>query len=110
MDPVIVPRRREDFFKENGDPTLRFIRYLESLTITTNTASTTVVDNIDLINDNKLAIEVNAQGIDELARYAGLQSQIQFLQQQIDGLPEFTIDTTGFTVDSTLITVDKATA
>ena len=110
MDPVIVPRRREDFFKENGDPTLRFIRYLESLTITTNETSSTIVDNIDLINDNKLAIEVNAQGIDELAKYAGLQSQIQFLQQQIDGLPEFTMDTTGFTMDSTQWTMDKVLA
>lgn len=31
-DIIIVPRRREDFFDKQGDPTLRFIRWMESVT------------------------------------------------------------------------------
>lgn len=46
---VIVPRRREDFFMPNGDPTLRFIRFLESLTGATNENTTIIVDNSDAI-------------------------------------------------------------
>lgn len=38
-EQVIVPRRREDFFKPNGDPTLRHTKFLESLTGQTNTSS-----------------------------------------------------------------------
>ena len=104
-ETVIVPRRREDFFDNNGDPTLRFIRFLESLTNTTNETVIISVDQSEEIQENTDDIASLKSSIS-----ANTYSQIQFLQQQIDGLPEFTIDTTGFTVDSTLITADKVVA
>jgi hypothetical protein len=39
---IITPRRKEEFFDRNGDPTLRFIRWMELVTGQTNTTSTTV--------------------------------------------------------------------
>ena len=89
MTTIIVPRRRQDFFDERGEPTLRFIRWMEGVTETTNESN------------------------DELASLATVQylsSQDQWLQQQISGLPEFTMDTTGFTMDTTQFTMDKVTA
>ena len=137
-DPVIVPRRREDFFDSDGNPTLRFIRFLESLTDTTNEGtstindnaeaialntvligvnstaitnnSTAISDNTDLISDNTDLININSGLIDETPIYSGFMAQIQFLQRQFDGLPEFTIDTSGFTTDTTFITTDKVIA
>jgi len=44
VDSIIVPRRQEDFFDRNGDPTLRFIRWIELVTGQTNQ---TVVDVIN---------------------------------------------------------------
>ncbi|NRA76746.1 MAG: hypothetical protein HRU18_00940 [Pseudoalteromonas sp.] len=86
---IIVPRRREDFFDSDGNPTLRFIRFLESLTDITNTTTTEIIT---------------------AAFATGFSSQIQSLQRQLDGLPEFTIDTSGFTTDLTFITTDKVIA
>lgn len=37
---ILVPRRRIDFFDANGEPTLRFIRFLESLTNVSNSIAT----------------------------------------------------------------------
>ena len=123
-DPVIVPRRREDFFDSNGNPTLRFTRFLESLTDTTNVTTTVITDNSEAIevnetniatnasaiNDNTDLINDNTDLINETPIYSGFMAQIQFLQRQFDGLPEFTIDTTGFTTDTTFITTDKVIA
>lgn len=36
MANIIVPRRREDFFKENGDPTNRLMNWIELVTGQTN--------------------------------------------------------------------------
>ena len=130
-DPVIVPRRREDFFDDKGNPTLRFIRFLESLTDTTNEGTSTINDNAEAIalntvligvnstaitnnsaaiSDNTDLININSGLIDETPIYSGFMAQIQFLQRQFDGLPEFTIDTSGFTTDTTFITTDKVIA
>ena len=43
-DPIIVPRRRQDFFDAQGDPTLRFIRWIE---LVTGQSNQTVIDVID---------------------------------------------------------------
>lgn len=130
-DPIIVPRRREDIIDNNGNLTLRFTRFLESLTETSNT--TTIVidenaeaiaentenitinsglisDNADAISDNTDLININSGLINETPVYSGFMAQVQFLQRQFDGLPEFTIDTSGFTTDSTFITTDKVIA
>jgi hypothetical protein len=89
MAEIIVPRRREDFFDSRGEPTLRFIRWVEAVTEKGNETSETV---------------------DSSAFVSGFSAQIQQLRKELNGLPDFTIDTTGFTVDTTLITTDKATA
>jgi len=89
MTNIIVPRRREDFFDQQGNPTLRFVKFLEKLTEQSNDASSS---------------------LDVAASPQGYSAQNQWLQRQISGLPEFTIDTTGFTVDTTLITTDKVIA
>ncbi len=116
-EPVVVPRRREDFFKSNGDPTLRFTRFLESLTETTNVSITAIeenteniTENSEAISDNTDLININSGLIAEIPIYSGFMAQIQFLQRQFDGLPELTIDTSGFTTDLTFITTDKVIA
>ena len=41
---VLVPRRRQDWFDDNGDLTLRALRFFESLTDTTNSTTITIED------------------------------------------------------------------
>jgi len=86
MTDLITPKRGEELIDKNGQPTLRFITWIESLTGTTNTTN------------------------DSVSGISSFSAQSQWLQQQIDGLPEFTIDTTGFTTDTTFITTDKVIA
>ena len=42
---IITPQRQEDFFKENGEPTLRSIRWIELVTSTTNVAVVDIDDS-----------------------------------------------------------------
>jgi len=86
MTDIIVPRRGEKLLDENGEPTLRFIRWMEDLTGNSNLSGS------------------------ELSAIHSFSTQAQWLQRQIDGLPEFTVDTTGFTIDTTIITTDKVIA
>lgn len=87
---IIIPRRREDFFNpKTGEPTHRFIRWIELVTQQTN----------DITDD-----------VAEIAPATFFSSQLQQLREELDGLPEFTIDTSGFTTDLTFITTDKAIA
>ncbi len=86
---VITPQRREDFFDEDGNPTLRFIRFLESLTEQANDTATDVNTALDAIT---------------------FSSQMQQLRKELDGLPEVTMDTEGFTMDATEFTMDKVIA
>lgn len=51
MVDIIVPRRREDFFDTNGEPTHRFVRWMESVTSVSNETTTvieTIVDNSEI--------------------------------------------------------------
>ena len=41
-DNIFSPRRREDFFDERGDPTLRFIRWVELVTGQTNDSDVSI--------------------------------------------------------------------
>jgi hypothetical protein len=43
-DPIIVPRRAQDWFKENGDLTLRALRFFESITNQTNESVIVITD------------------------------------------------------------------
>jgi len=86
MTDIIVPRRGEKLLDENGEPTLRFIRWMEDLTGNSNLSGS------------------------ELSAIQSFSTQAQWLQRQIDGLPQLTVDTTGFTIDTTIITTDKVIA
>jgi c-di-AMP phosphodiesterase-like protein len=89
MATIIVPRRREDFFNDRGDPTQRFVTWMELVTESNND----IVTNI-----------INA---DKVAPFG---PQIQQILKELAGLPEFTMDTTGFTMDTTEFTMDKVLA
>lgn len=79
------------------------IEDLTALTLQVEANTLNIAKNADDIAEN-------TQEIDELAKFAGLVSKVEFCQQQIDGLPVFTIDTSGFTTDTSLITTDKSIA
>ena len=89
MATIIVPRRREDFFNERGDPTQRFVTWMELVTQSNNETVATIIN------------------ADQSAPFG---PQVQQVLKELAGLPEFTIDTTGFTADSTFITADKVIA
>lgn len=87
MADIIPPRRRQDWFTEDGELTLRALRFFESLTDTTNTVVTTVGDETGI---------------------GSLNAQVLRLQEQVgSGIPT-QIDTTGFTIDNTYQTIDMA--
>lgn len=86
VDIVLVPRRRGDWFDENGDLTLRALRFFESLTDTTNTV---------------------VQDVDDETGIGALNAQVLRLAEQVGSGQELTIDTTGFTVDTTKQTTDS---
>ena len=87
--PIIPPRRREEFFNEDGTFTLRALRFFEDLTGFTN-------DNTEAIDDDS--------GI------GSLNAIIVGLQKQVGSGKPVTIDTTGFTIDTTLQTIDTTEA
>lgn len=85
-DPIIVPRRREDWFNANGEFTSRALRFLESLTDRTNTV---------------------VQEFEDETGIGSLNAQVLRIKSQLgSGIP-VTIDTTGFTVDNTKQTTDR---
>jgi len=89
MAVIIVPRRREDFFNDRGDPTLRFTRWMEGVTNANNESAV-------IINETQSGDFLSAH--------------LQQVIKELAGLPEFTMDTTGFTMDSTEFTMDKVIA
>lgn len=54
--PIIVPRRREDFFEPNGEPTLRFVRWMESVTDSDNASNI----SIETLEENQAILEAKA--------------------------------------------------
>jgi len=89
MAIIIVPRRREDFFDDSGEPTLRFVRWMEEVTGSNNE---------------------NSDSLEQLGFITSFSAQLQQVRKELNGLSEFTIDTTGFTTDLTFITTDKVIA
>ena len=65
-ETIIVPQRREDFFNERGEPTYRFIRWIELLTGTTNTVVVDVDDSKQDITSSSSRISRNAARINSL--------------------------------------------
>jgi len=65
-DPIIVPRRREDFFDERGDPTLRFIRWIELVTGQTNQTVVDVIDTGSEVTSSASRISRNGVNINSI--------------------------------------------
>jgi len=63
---IIVPRRRQDFFNENGDPTHRFISFLEALTNQTNDSSENIESTEEELVSNNSRTGRNAARINSL--------------------------------------------
>jgi len=65
-ETIVVPRRREDFFKPNGDPTLRFIRWIESVTSESNTLIVDVDDTKQDVTASNSRVSRNAARINSI--------------------------------------------
>ena len=89
MANIIIPRRGEKLFNEKGEPTLRFINWIELVSQKTN-------ETADIVESSGSSSSFSAQ--------------LQQVRKELNGLPEFTIDTSGFTTDLTFITTDKVIA
>ena len=97
MAEIIVPRRREDWFDDQGNITLRAVKFFEGLTVQTNDSTT----NIEIIEQT-----VNLL-VSENSNFTAI---LQQTIKRLNGLSELTIDTSGFTADLTFITTDKVIA
>lgn len=84
--PLIVPRRDETFFNEDGTFTLRALRFFEELTDNSNT---------------------NTQDIEDDSGIGALNALVLRLQDQVGSGKPLTIDTTGFTIDTTFQFTDQ---
>ena len=85
----LIPPRRGEFLTSKGEPTLRFINWIESLTTQTNT--TTIVTNT-------------------ITNSSSVRAQLFALQEQMGSGDFLTSDDTGFTVDTIKLTVDMSEA
>ena len=85
----LIPPRRGEFLTKDGQPTQRFIEYLEALTRQSNTASAVT----STVSDN-----------------SALRAQLKALQQQVGSGNPLTWDETGFTWDSSKHSLDQAEA
>jgi len=63
---LIVPRRREDFFKPNGDPTHRFMDWIELVTGQTNTSSTDIENTQQDVIASSSRVSRNAARINSI--------------------------------------------
>ena len=65
-ETIIVPRRREDFFKDNGEPTTRFINWIELVTGQTNITSITVENTEQELTSTGSRVSRNAARINSI--------------------------------------------
>ena len=85
----LIPPRRGEFLTKDGQPTQRFIEYLEALTRQSNSASSAAIN----VSNN-----------------SAIRAQLKTLQQQVGSGNPLTWDETGFTWDSTKHSFDQAEA
>lgn len=65
-DTIIVPRRREDFFDANGDPTARFINWVELVTGQTNSSSVIIESTEQSLTSTSSRVSRNAARINSI--------------------------------------------
>ena len=63
---IIVPRRKEDFFDQQGEPTLRFINWVELVTGQTNTSSITIENTEQALTSTSSRVSRNAARINSI--------------------------------------------
>ena len=63
---LITPRRREDFFDAQGEPTHRFIRWIESVTNQTNSSSIVIESTEQTLTSTGSRVSRNAARINSL--------------------------------------------
>ena len=85
----LIPPRRGEFLTKDGQPTQRFIEYLEALTRQSNTTA----DATSSVSDN-----------------SALRAQLKALQQQVGSGNPLTWDDTGFTWDTDRHSFDQTEA
>jgi len=85
----LIPPRRGEFLTKDGQPTQRFIEYLEALTRQSNSASSATIN----VSNN-----------------SAIRAQLKALQQQVGSGNPLTWDETGFTWDSTKHSFDQTEA
>ena len=88
-DPILVPRRVQDWITADGNFTLRALKFFENSTAVTN-------------NITKVITQTTGQ--------ASLNAILIRLQKQVGSDQPLTIDTTGFTIDNTMQTTDQTEA
>lgn len=63
---IVVPRRREDFFKPNGDPTHRFMDWIELVTGQTNSSSIIIESTEQALTSTSSRVSRNAARINSV--------------------------------------------
>jgi len=64
---IIIPRRREDFFDEEGEPTLRFVNWIELVTGQTNVTSIVVEDTEQELTSIGSRVNRNTANLNSIA-------------------------------------------
>lgn len=88
MVDIVAPLRGEPLFDAQGNPTVRFAEYLDTLAVQVN-ETTGTLSNVSV---------------------ASLGSRLAILQSKSTSGDALTSDETGFTVDSTKLSVDMTEA
>jgi len=66
LNNIIIPRRGKDFFDEKGDPTLRFMNWIELVTGQTNSTTIIVEDTEQALTSTGSRVSRNAARINSL--------------------------------------------
>ncbi len=88
MAIIITPRRREDFFDQQGNPTHRFIAWIELVTGQTNETTTTVTTVESQIGASDGRIEAVEIDLSTRPRMSDIFKSNQRVDELIDELIE----------------------
>ena len=82
----LIPPRRDEFLTVKGEPTLRFINWIESLTTQSNT--TTEIIESPVSASVVAQISMLSRNIEELKMMISNKSEIAALRQRLDDLEQ----------------------
>ena len=89
MVAIVTPRRREDFFDKSGEPTLRFVNWIEAVTKQTNVSTETDdggSPRSSVAIFQKRIAEMESQPVISSAQYAALLNKINQMEDQTSNL------------------------